>query len=113
MLADLKDVIVEKIAELGEIEPEEVSKDSSLRARVIDDRMAIELVVFSEKKLQRSFPEERWGRFRPARMSSVRSSCSWKPPEGRGFSEAVPPARLLLGGGLLYSVRTSARIGAG
>ncbi len=61
MLADLKDVIVEKIAELGEIEPEEVSDDSSLRDLGIDSLMAIELVVFIEKKLQRSFPEEKMG----------------------------------------------------
>ena len=61
MMANLKDAIVEKIAELGEIEPEEVAEDSTLRDLGIDSLMAIELVVFIEKKLQRSFPEEKMG----------------------------------------------------
>ena len=60
-LVHMKNVIVEKIAELGEIEPDEVSEDSALRDLGIDSLMAIELVVFIEKILKRSFPEEKMG----------------------------------------------------
>jgi len=60
-LASLKDAIVGKIAELGEIEPGEVSEDRVLRDLGIDSLLAIELVVFIEKTLQRTFPEEKMG----------------------------------------------------
>jgi acyl carrier protein len=60
-LANMQDAIIEKIAELGEIEPGEVSEDCALRDLGIDSLMAIELIVFIEKILKRSFPEEKMG----------------------------------------------------
>jgi acyl carrier protein len=63
-LTSVRDAIVRKIAELGEIEPQEVSEEQALRDLGIDSLMAIELVVFIEKILQRSFPEEKMGSIR-------------------------------------------------
>ncbi len=60
-LSDFKPKIIAKIAELGEIEPREVEDGSLLRDLGIDSLMAIELVVFIEKSIQRTFPEERMG----------------------------------------------------
>ena len=51
--------VYQKIAELAEIEPKEVRTDHSLRELGIDSLMAIELIVFIEKKVRRQFPEER------------------------------------------------------
>ena len=60
-LSAIKDAIIEKIAELGEIETHEVSEERALRDLGIDSLMAIELVVFIERILHRSFPEEKMG----------------------------------------------------
>jgi acyl carrier protein len=59
--ARLRDEIVRKIAELGEIEPQEIEEGRALRDLGIDSLMAIELVVFIEKIIKRQFPEERMG----------------------------------------------------
>jgi acyl carrier protein len=63
-LSNLKQEIVQKIAELGEVELAEVQEGSSLRDLGIDSLMAIELVVFIEKIVKRQFPEERIGAIR-------------------------------------------------
>lgn len=55
----LRDEIAGKIAELAEIEPKEVEDDKPLRDLGVDSLMAIEIVVFVEKKIRREFPEDR------------------------------------------------------
>lgn len=59
--ADIKHEIVQKIAELGEVEPDEVREECVLRDLNIDSLLAIELVVFIEKTVKRRIPEERIG----------------------------------------------------
>ena len=56
-----KNEIVEKIAQLGEVETAEVRDECALRDLGIDSLLAIELVVFIERMSQRSFPEDRIG----------------------------------------------------
>lgn len=56
--------IVEKIAELGEVDGSEVRADRTLKELGIDSLMAIELVVFIEKLIKKPFPEDRMGAVR-------------------------------------------------
>lgn len=60
----LRSQIVDKVAELGELEPGEVTEDRSLKELGIDSLMTIELVVFIEKLLHRAIPEDRVGKIR-------------------------------------------------
>jgi acyl carrier protein len=60
----LKAKIIEKIAELGELEVVEVLEDRPLKDLGIDSLMTIELVVFIERAIQRQFPEEKIGNIR-------------------------------------------------
>jgi acyl carrier protein len=57
----LKKDIVQKIAELGEVDGAEVRGERPLKELGIDSLMAIELVVFIEKLIKKPFPEERMG----------------------------------------------------
>jgi len=57
----LRHNIIEKIAELGEVDGSEVQEDRPLKDLGIDSLMAIELVVFIEKLLKKPFPEDRMG----------------------------------------------------
>ena len=50
--------IVEQIARLAEIEPEEVRRDAPLRELGVDSLMVLEIVAFIEKKLRIQIPEE-------------------------------------------------------
>jgi acyl carrier protein len=63
-LSRLRDEIIKKIAELGEVAPEDVSESRSLRDLGIDSLMSIELVVHIERLIQRQIPEGRMGGIR-------------------------------------------------
>ena len=60
-LATVKDEIIKKIAELGEVDPTEVAEEKGLRELGIDSLMSIELVCYIEKMVKRQIPEERMG----------------------------------------------------
>ncbi len=60
-MEQLKRNIMNKIAELGELDGEEIQTDQPLKELGIDSLMAIELVVFIEKMIHKPFPEERMG----------------------------------------------------
>jgi len=60
----MKRTIIDKIAELGEVDGSEVRAERPLKELGIDSLMAIELVVFIEKLLHKPFPEERMGSIR-------------------------------------------------
>ena len=60
----MKRDILEKIAELGEVDGSEVRAERPLKELGIDSLMAIELVVFIEKLIHKPFPEERMGAIR-------------------------------------------------
>ena len=60
----LKSEILHKVAELGELEVQEVAEDRPLKELGIDSLMTIELVVFIERMIHRQFPEEKIGTIR-------------------------------------------------
>jgi acyl carrier protein len=60
----MRNEIIRKVAELGELEVKEVSEDRPLKELGIDSLMTIELVVFIERMIQRQFPEEKLGTIR-------------------------------------------------
>lgn len=53
--------IVQKIAELAEVDFAEVEESRPLKDLGIDSLMAIELIVFIERMLKRPFPEDKMG----------------------------------------------------
>jgi acyl carrier protein len=63
-MEQVKRNIIEKIAELGEVEGSEVRAERPLKDLGIDSLMAIELVVFIEKLIHKPFPEDRMGAIR-------------------------------------------------
>ncbi len=58
----LKTQIIEKIAELGEVDGSEVQGERPLKDLGIDSLMAIELVVFIEKLVHKPVPEDHIGK---------------------------------------------------
>lgn len=63
-MLSFKSEIIRKVAELGELEPTEVSEDRPLKDLGIDSLMTIELVVFIERRIHRQIPEEKMGAIR-------------------------------------------------
>jgi len=60
----LRTQIFDKVAELGELQADQVTEDRPLKELGIDSLMTIELVVFIEKLLHRTIPEDRVGKIR-------------------------------------------------
>lgn len=61
-MAPLRNEILCKVAELGELEVKDIAEDRPLRDLGIDSLMTIELVVFIERLIRRQFPEEKMGK---------------------------------------------------
>ena len=64
VMDELKAALRDRIADLAEIEPDEVLEEAPLQELGIDSLMAIELVVFVEKRTRCEFPEDCVGKIR-------------------------------------------------